>query len=81
MVIFEDTGRIHADQTGKFRVKSMSNVNYIMIIHTNDANAMLLHTIKMKHASELQAAYGEIYTYLTKRSYKPIFHRINNETS
>ena len=35
--------------------------------------------MKTKLASEFQQVHNNIYTYLTQRGYKPIFHRVDNE--
>jgi hypothetical protein len=78
---YEETSRIHTDQTGKFPVKSICNNTYIMIIYSYDSNAILLRPMKTKNAHELQSAYDNIYTYLQNRGFAPKFHRIDNEIS
>ena len=50
-----------------------------MIINSYDTNTILLYPMKSKLANEFQQIYDDVYTYLTKRGYKPQFHRIDNE--
>ena len=72
---------IHTDQTGKFRVRSTSGSNCIMITCSYDANAILARALRNRTGGELCAATSNMHDYLTARGYKPNHQMLDNEAS
>ena len=72
---------IYTDQTGKFRVRSLSGKLYIFLTYCYDSNAILVRLLSSKLGPELVEKLEEIYEYLTQRRYKPNHQILDNETS
>ena len=56
---------IYTDQTGKFRVRSISGANYIMVTYSYDTNAILVRLLCNRTGGELYNITTNIYEYLT----------------
>ncbi len=69
--IFEPTGQIYTDQTGRFPAASSKGTKYVMILYDYDSNA--------RQEAELVRAYSKLHTYLTSRGLKPRLQRLDNE--
>ena len=72
---------IYTDQTGKFRVRSISGANYIMITYSYDTNAILVRPLRNRTGRDLCNATTNIHEYLTTRGYKPNHQMLDNEAS
>ena len=79
VINLEDT--IYTDQTGKFRVRSISGNNYIMITYSYDTNAILVRPLRNRTGPELVKATAEVCSYLTARGYKSNHQMLDNEAS
>ena len=64
--LYEETNRIHTDQTSKFPIKSLWGYNYILIAYVYDTNTILYRPIKSKEAKEIQSVYTNLYNILQK---------------
>lgn len=77
--IFDPSGQIYTDQTGRFPVTSSLGSKYIMILYDHDSNAILAKLLRSRTESELVRAYSILHTYLTTRGFKPKQQRLDNE--
>ena len=50
-------GTVYTDQTGKFRVRSRSGYNYIMVMVEIDSNAILVEPMKNRSDAQMQRTY------------------------
>ena len=72
---------IYTDQTGKFRVRSISGANYTMVTYSYDTNAILVRALHNRTGAELCNVTTTIHEYLTARGYKPNHQMLDNEAS
>ena len=79
--IEEPTGRIFADQTGKFVCASRKGNKYIFILYDYDSNTISAEPISSRIKSHLAAAYRKIISRLTERGFKPKLAKMDNEIS
>ena len=79
--IEEPTGRIFADQTGKFVCPSRKGNKYIFILYDYDSNTISAEPIPSRIKSTLVSAYRKIITRLTERGFKPKLGKMDNEIS
>lgn len=77
--IYEEIGRMHTDQTGKFPIKLTQGYQHLLIAYVYDTNTILCRKLKRKDAEELQVTCDDLHKCLTARGYKPIFYQIDNE--
>ena len=77
----EHTGKIYADQTGKFPCTSASGNNYIMVIYDYDSNAILLEPIRNRKGPTLVEAHTKVHQRLTNAGLRPKFMMLDNECS
>ena len=77
----ELTGTIGTDQTGRFPVTSDRNHKYIFIMFDEDINYIHAVPIKSRKGTELTRAFKESYDELAECGFRPILHRLDNETS
>jgi hypothetical protein len=75
------TSQIFTDQTGRFPVTSNQGHAYLVIFYVNNANVISSVPIKNCTKEELLRAYQLAYEYLTCRGFKPLLHKMDNETS
>lgn len=74
-------GWIASDQTGRFpRVSSRGN-EYIAVFYVYDPNFIKGVPIKSRNKENMLDSYKHIYKYCEERGFKPILHRMDNETS
>ena len=69
------------DQTGKFRVRSTSGANDIIVTCSYNANAILARPLCNRKGAELCNATANINEYLMTRGYKPNHQILNNKDS
>ena len=67
----ENSGKIYADQTGRFPVTPSKGSKYILLIYDYDSNAILDKPIKNRMATEILRAYTKLVTYLKNRGFRP----------
>jgi hypothetical protein len=79
--IFEPTGQVYTDQTGKFVHPSSSGNNYMLVLYDYDSNSILAEPMKTKSASHILAAYETLYKQLVRAGHKPKLQRLDNECS
>ena len=72
---------ISSDQTGRFPITSNRGNAYVVVFYVYDANYIRSIPIKSRSKEELLRAYTELYKWLTVRGFKPLLHKIDNETS
>jgi hypothetical protein len=72
---------ISSDQTGRFPITSNQGNAYVVVFYVYDANYIRSIPIKSRSKEELLRAYTELYKWLTVRGFKPLLHKIDNETS
>ena len=51
------------------------------MLYIYDANFIKGIPVKSRHKTDLMAAYKKVYGWCEARGYKPVFHRMDNETS
>ena len=74
-------GVISSDQTGRFPITSNRGNAYVVVFYVYDANYIRSIPIKSQSKEELLRAYNEVYEWLTVRGFKPLLHKMDNETS
>lgn len=74
-------GATSSDQTGWFPITSNRGNAYIVVLYVFDANYICLVPIKNRLKDELMCAYRETYEWLTLWGFKPLLHKMDNETS
>ncbi len=74
-------GVISSDQTGRFPITSNRGNAYIVVFYVYDANYIRSIPIKSRSKEELLPAYHEVYEWLSVRGFKPLLHKMDNETS
>ena len=75
------TGQQYTDLTGRFPVASYSGKQYIMVMYNADANYIHIEAMTSRRASDFVAAYANGVAFFSKHGLKPIFERLDNETS
>jgi hypothetical protein len=75
------SGKVYADQTGKFPCTSASGNNYIMVIYDYDSNTILLEPIRNRKGPTLVEAHRRLHTRLTRAGLRPRFLMLDNECS
>jgi hypothetical protein len=81
MTTHEVTGQLYTDQTGRFPITSTQGHAYLVIFYVYNANFISSVPIKNRTKEELLRAYQLTYEYLTRRGFKPMLHKMDNETS
>ena len=74
-------GVISSDQTGRFPITSNRGNAYVVVFYIYDANYIRSIPIKSRSKEELNRAYHEVYEWLGMRGFKPLLHKMDNETS
>jgi hypothetical protein len=77
--IFQPTGQIHTDQTGRFPITSSKGNKYIMILYDYDSNAIIAAPLRSRSEHDLVTAYKSLHQYLGDRGLKPQLQRLDNE--
>ncbi len=81
MLIHNITGQIFMDQTGHFPITSNQGHAYFVIFYGYNANFISSIPTKNCTKEEILCAYQLAYDYLTCCSFKPLLHKMDNETS
>jgi hypothetical protein len=79
--LWETTERTYSDQTGAFPIKSSRGNQYIFIMYSYDANAIMVEPIKSRQARTITEAWIKCYKQLNKTGYAPQLHILDNEFS
>ena len=77
--VFNPTGQVYTDQTGRFPAISSKGNKYLMILYDYDSNAILAEPMKSRHEQEMIRAYAKMHDYLTERGLKPVLQKLDNE--
>ena len=78
LTVLDVTGSIASNQTGRFPVTSNRGNAYVYIF---DPNYIKSVPIRNHSKDELLRAYTKVYAWLTGRGYRPLLHKLDNETS
>ena len=70
-----------SDQTSAYPRASSRGNKYICVFYVFDPNYIKGKPSKSRHSSELLKAYKDVYQWCESRGFKPILHRMDNETS
>jgi hypothetical protein len=81
MTVHVVTGQVSSDNTGRFPVTSNRGNAYVDLFYIYNANAIWSVPIKNRSKEELLWAITEVYAWLTAWGYRPILHKMDNETS
>jgi len=81
VTVHDYTGGIASDQTGRFPVTSNRGHAYLALFYIFDPNYIKSVPIRNRSKEELLRAYTEVYAWLTARGYRPLLHKLDNETS
>lgn len=77
--VFTLTDTMHSDLTGKFPVTSFSGMQYIIVSVLD--GYIHVEPMRTRHHLEYIAAYKRTINFFAKLGRKPIFQRLDNETS
>ena len=77
--VFQLSQTMHSDLTGKFPVTSFSGMQYILVSVLDGYGHV--EPMKTRHHLEYIAAYKRTINYFSKLGRKPLFQRLDNETS
>jgi hypothetical protein len=81
LTVHDFTGGIASNQTGRFPVTSNRGHAYLALFYIFDPNYIKSVPIRNRSKEELLRAYTEVYAWLTARGYRPLLHKLDNETS
>jgi hypothetical protein len=81
MTVHEVTGSISSDQSGRFPITSNRGNGYVALFYVYNPNYIKSVPIKNQSKEELLQAYTEVYAWLSARGYRPLLHKLDNETS
>jgi hypothetical protein len=81
MTIREVTGSISSNQSGCFPITSNQGNTYVALFYVYNPNYIKSVPIKNRSKEELLRAYTEVYAWLTACGYRPLLHKLDNETS
>jgi hypothetical protein len=81
MMVHVVTGHISSNNTRCFPVTSSQGNAYIALFYVYDANAICSVPINNRSKEELLGAVTEVYAWLTAQGYRPLLHKMDNETS
>jgi Reverse transcriptase (RNA-dependent DNA polymerase) len=79
--VFEPTGKIYTDQTGKFVTQSSTGNNYIMLLYDYDSNCILAQPFANRNSTTILAAYKVLHQQLLSRGMRPKVQLLDNECS
>ena len=78
-LLAEPTGKVCADQTGKFPCTSASGNNYVMILFDYDLNACLMEALRNRKGPTMLKVHTRLHTRLTKAGLCPRFIMMDNK--
>jgi hypothetical protein len=73
-------GVVSSNQTGRFPITSNRGNAYVVVFYVYDANYIRSVPIKSRSKEELLRAYQETYEWLLMWGFKPLLHKMDNET-
>jgi Reverse transcriptase (RNA-dependent DNA polymerase) len=79
--IFEPTGQIYTDQTGRFVAPSSTGNNYLIVLYDYDSNSIQAEPMKNRSAESILAAYKVLHSRLCAAGLRPQLQRLDNECS
>ena len=79
--VFQATGQVYTDQTGKFTVPSSSGNTQLFVLYDYDSNTIHAEPMKTKSAAHILAAYKKVHDRLVAAGLKPLLHKLDNECS
>ena len=79
--MFEPTGHIYSDQTGKFVTPSSHGNNYVMIVYDYNSNRIFAEPFKTKSAPSILQPYKNVHAKLCVAGLCPQLQRLDNECS
>ena len=74
-------GVISSNQTGRLPITSNRGNAYVVVFYVYDANYICSVPIKSRSKEELLRAYHKTYEWLSMQGFKPLLHKMDNETS
>ena len=81
MTVCKVTCSVSSNQSGCFPVTSNHGNVYVALFYVHDPNYIKSVPIKNQSKEELLQAYMKVYAWLTTRGYRPLLHKLDNETS
>ena len=79
--LFEPTGQIYTDQTGRFVLPSSTGNQYLLVLYDYDSNCILAQPLKTRHATAILQGYKVLHERLCRAGLKPQLQRLDNECS
>jgi len=79
--MFEPTGRIFSDQTGRFVAPSSHGNNYLLLLYDYDSNCILAEPIKTRSGPSILAGFKILHARLCAAGHRPQLQRLDNECS
>ena len=74
-------GTVYMDLPGRFTVRSIRNMQYILVCYAYDSNAIIVCSMKSCNDQCMVAAHKYIYNHLTAAGHKPKLNATDNECS
>lgn len=79
--IFEPTGQIYSDQTGRFVSPSSNGNNYIMVVYDYDSNFLFAQPFPRRTKECILKAFQTVHKRLVQAGLRPKLQRLDNECS
>jgi hypothetical protein len=79
--VYDTTGEIATDQTGKFPTTSIRGHKYVLILYDYNSNSILAETMRNCSDTEHLRAYNSLHQHLVERGFKPQLQKLDNEAS
>ena len=79
--VFEPTGQVFTDQTGRFVTPSSTGNNYLLLLYDFDSNAIIAEPIKNRTGPSILAGYTRLHATLLNAGLHPRLQRLDNECS
>ena len=79
--IYEPTGKIYTDLTGRFVAEASTGNNYLFVLYDYDSNGILCEPIKNRTKHSILAAFQNLHAKLVKAGVRPKLQRLDNECS
>ena len=79
--VYEPTGTIYTDLTGKFVASSSTGNNYLFVLYDYDSNGILCEPIKNRTKHSILQAFQSLHTQLVRAGVRPKLQRLDNECS
>jgi hypothetical protein len=79
--VYEPTGTIYTDLTGKFVAPSATGNNYLFVLYHYDSNCILCEPIKNRTKTSILNSFQRLHTQLVRAGVRPRLQRLDNECS